>query len=154
MSDEGLKRMESRGLMSSNQLKILLEMDIPNDQLHSAPFEWMMIRTNKAMDEGVLLADNATKGALLREFMFLRNAYTTIGNLIEGRMPLAYVQFVQILVDSFVVVSPLALYPSLGDYSVVGVGLIILFFTGINSLAKIFLDPKPSMRTQYTLTWE
>ena len=58
----------------------------------------------------------------------------------HGEAP-CLVQFVQILVDSFVVVSPLALYPSLGDYSVVGVGLITLFFTGVNSLAKIFLDP-------------
>lgn len=90
MSNEGLKRMESRGLMSSTQLKILLDMDISNEQLHSAPLEWMMIRTNQAMDENVLLADNATKSALLREFMSLRNAYANIGNLIEGRMPLAY----------------------------------------------------------------
>jgi len=82
--------MESRGLMSSTQLKILLDMDISNEQLHSAPLEWMMIRTNQAMDENVLLADNATKSALLREFMSLRNAYANIGNLIEGRMPLAY----------------------------------------------------------------
>jgi hypothetical protein len=52
MSDDGLKRMESRGLMSAKQLEILLELDLPNDQLFSAPLDWMVIRCNKAMDNG------------------------------------------------------------------------------------------------------
>ncbi len=85
MSDEGLKRMESRGLMSSKQLDILLGMDLPNDQLFSAPLEWMLVRCNQAADDGVLMSDTAAKGAILKEFMFLRNAFANIGNTIEGR---------------------------------------------------------------------
>jgi len=61
--------------------------------------------------------------------------------MIEGRTPLAYVQFVQILVDTFVLVSPLALYADLGEYSVIAVGLVAFFYCGLNNLAKIFLDP-------------
>ena len=85
MSDEGLKRMESRGLMSSRQLYMLLGTDLPSNQLFSAPLEWAMLRCNKASDEGVLMADNATKSSILREFMSLRNAFDKIGNTIEGR---------------------------------------------------------------------
>lgn len=85
MTDEGLKRMESRGLMSAKQLDILLGLDIPNDQLFYAPLEWMLVRCNQAADEGVLLADNATKSSILREYIFLRNAFAHIGNIIEGR---------------------------------------------------------------------
>lgn len=85
MSDEGLKRMESRGLMSTKQLDILLKLDLPNDKLFYAPLEWMLVRCNQAADEGVLLADNATKSSILREYIFLRNAFADIGNMIEGR---------------------------------------------------------------------
>jgi len=60
---------------------------------------------------------------------------------IQNRTPLAYVQFVQILVDTFVLVSPLALYADLGEYSVSAVGLVAFFYCGLNNLAKIFLDP-------------
>lgn len=56
-------------------------------------------------------------------------------------MPLAYAHFVQILVDTFVLSTPIALYADLGDYSVIAVGFLTLFYTGLNTLAKIFLDP-------------
>lgn len=85
MSDEGLKRMESRGLMSTRQLDILLGLNLPSDQLFSAPLEWMLLRCNQAADEGILMSDNATKSSILREYIFLRNAYGNIGNMIEGR---------------------------------------------------------------------
>ncbi|KAL7493249.1 hypothetical protein ACHAWT_002298 [Skeletonema menzelii] len=141
MSDEGLKRMESRGLMSSRQLYMLLGTDLPSNQLFSAPLEWAMLRCNKASDEGVLMADNATKSSILREFMSLRNAFDKIGNTIQNRFPLAYVQFVQILVDTYVLCSPLALYVDLEEYVVIAVGLVVFFYCGLNNLAKIFLDP-------------
>ena len=56
-----------------------------------------------------------------------------------NRFPLAYVQFVQILVDTFVLCSPLALYDDLEEYSVLAVGLVVFFYCGLNNLAKIFL---------------
>lgn len=140
ITDEGLKRMESRGLMSPKQLESLLRADVPSNQLFSGPLEWMMLRSNQAMDEGVLRSDDV-RSALLAEYISLRSAFTDVGNLLDGRMPLAYVQFVQILVDTFVLASPLALYPAMGEYSVFAVGLIALFYSGLNNLAKIFLDP-------------
>ena len=57
------------------------------------------------------------------------------------RQPLPYAHFVQILVDTFVLTAPIALYADLGEFSVIAVGLITLFYTGLNNMAKIFLDP-------------
>lgn len=56
-------------------------------------------------------------------------------------MPLAYVQLVQIIVDSLVWLSPFSLYSSLGGLSIPLVGLLTLFFKGLLELSKSFLDP-------------
>lgn len=56
-------------------------------------------------------------------------------------MPLAYVQFVQILVDTLVWLSPFSLYSGLGSLSIPFVGLLTLFFKGLLELSKSFLDP-------------
>lgn len=58
-----------------------------------------------------------------------------------GRMPVAYVQLVQVLVDSLVVISPFALYSEIGSLSIPLVGLTALFFRGLLVLSKSFLDP-------------
>jgi len=55
-------------------------------------------------------------------------------------MPLAYVQLVQVLVDSLVAFSPFALYPELGILSIPLVGLLAFFFRGLLALSKSFLD--------------
>ena len=56
-------------------------------------------------------------------------------------MPLAYVQLVQILVDSLVWLSPFSLYSGLGSLSIPLGGLLTLFFKGLLELSKSFLDP-------------
>jgi len=141
-TDLGLERMASRGLLTQTQLEILQELELSTkDQLKLAPLQWMLVRSIRAMDDGVVAGDTATKGMLLKGMNKLRGSYTKIPNKLAGRMPLAYTQFVQILVDAFVLVSPIALYAELGAYSVIAVGIITLFYTGLLNLAKIFLDP-------------
>ncbi len=60
---------------------------------------------------------------------------------IIGRMPLAYVQLVQILVDTLVWLAPISLYSGLGSLSIPLCGLLTLFFKGLLELSKSFLDP-------------
>lgn len=141
VTPEGLTRMESRGLMTARQLDVFNSLELPTDQLFTAPLEWMMIRSNRAMDEGVLASDTSTKGTLLRQLTSIRGSYCAISDKTSGRMPLAYAHLVQILVDTFVLSAPISLYADLGDYSIFAVGAITLFYTGLNNLAKIFLDP-------------
>ena len=107
-------------------------MDIPGHDLYHAAIEWMIIRCNRAMEEGTLSNDTATKLRLLSIASSMRVAAREISDYLSGRMPLAYVQLVQLLVDSFVFSSPLALYSKLGIESVLAVGLITLFYTGIS----------------------
>lgn len=141
ITPEGLKRMESRDLMTAKQLEVLQSSSLSKEQLFTAPLEWMMIRSNRAMADGVLAGDTATKGMLLKQTVSIRSAQRSISDKLDGRMPLAYAHLVQILVDTFVLAAPIALYADLGDYSIFAVGTLTLFYTGLNNLAKIFLDP-------------
>ena len=71
----------------------------------------------------------------------LRSTLARIGDVQDGRMPLAYVHFVQILVDTFLVIAPFALYFETGAWCIFVTGLLTMFFDGLLGLAKIFLDP-------------
>jgi len=55
-------------------------------------------------------------------------------------MPLAYTHLVQILVDSLLFCSPLALYAEVGAFSIISLGILMLFYSGLLDLAKVFLD--------------
>ena len=84
----GLQRMESRGMMTKSQLKVLQSLDVSDDQLKLAPLEWMLIRPIQAMDEGIMAGDTATKGMCLKQMGKLRDSYMAIPNKLAGRMPL------------------------------------------------------------------
>ena len=60
---------------------------------------------------------------------------------IAARMPMAYVHFVQVLVDVLCVMAPFALYPRGGACTVFIAGLVCLFFGGLQELCKTLLDP-------------
>mmetsp|Transcript_26571 Transcript_26571/g.63276 ORF Transcript_26571/g.63276 Transcript_26571/m.63276 type:complete len:487 (-) Transcript_26571:1741-3201(-) len=82
----GLQRMKTRGLMTAKQLEILQDIDVPPDQLHFAPLEWMMIRTNLAIDQGIL-RDDEVKRQLLSDLRQLKNYQASIESELAGRMP-------------------------------------------------------------------
>ena len=78
------------------------------------------------------------------KFLELRATYATITDELSGRMPLAYTQLVQILVDLLVVSTPFALLHALGGSpagAILGTGVITLFYSSVLNLAKVFLDP-------------
>lgn len=137
----GLQRMASRGLMTSKQLDVLSQLDMPENQRHTACLEWMMIRTDQGIQDGTLISDPAHRQMLLAKIAELRSTFASISDKLDGRMPLAYTHMVQILVDVFVWTAPVALYPELGAWSVICVGILTVFYTGLVDLAKIFLDP-------------
>lgn len=89
------------------------------------------------MDAGCLAGDTAIKGMLLKQIVAIRGNERAITDKVDGRMPLAYVNLVQVLVDTFVITAPLALYSRLGDYSVIAVGTLTIFYTGLTNLAKV-----------------
>jgi len=137
----GLERMASRGIITYKQLQALLDMDLPENQRHSAVLEWMMIRADQAMTDGTFVSDPAHRQYIISKICDLRTTCAAISDKIAGRMPLCYTHLVTILVDSFVWAAPLALFSELGTWSVLCVGVLTLFYSGLMDLAKIFLDP-------------
>ena len=90
---QGLRRMTSRGILTSRQLQTLenlrVKLELPETKLFYAPLEWMMIRINKAMDDGCLSNDTATKSRLIQFITKLRASHATILDELDARMPLA-----------------------------------------------------------------
>jgi hypothetical protein len=73
----------------------------------------------------------------------IRAQYGAIGDELQGRMPLAYAHIVQVLLDVVLWMYPfMALSSGMGWwFSILGTGLLTMFYQGLFDLAKQFLDP-------------
>jgi len=141
LTPQGLNLMVQRGLLTQTQVNTLQKLNISNTQLHNAILEWIMIQTQEAMRDGVVVGGSGFEHIFLEKCCTLRGTYATIGDILDGRMPLAYVHLVQLSVDTLLFTAPLALYAELGAFSVISVGLLTFFYNGLVDLAKVFLDP-------------
>jgi hypothetical protein len=141
LTPQGLNLMVQRGLLTQTQVNTLLKLNISNTQYHNAVLEWIMIQSQEARRDGVLVGGDGLEHIFLEKCCTLRGTYATIGDILDGRMPLAYVHLVQIAVDTLLFTAPLALYSELGAFSVISVGILTLFYSGLMDLAKVLLDP-------------
>lgn len=141
LTSRGLERMACRGILSHRQKDTLEHLDLPPNQKHNACLEWAIIRCQRGLEENTIRGGDALEHVLLEKACALRGLYAGIGDKLDGRMPLAYVHFVQVMVDIFLFCAPLALYSELGAFSIVSVGILTFFYTGLLDLAKVFLDP-------------
>ena len=73
----------------------------------------------------------------------IRAQYGAIGDELQGRMPLAYAHIVQVLLDVVLWMYPfMALSTGMAWHiSILGTGLLTMFYQGLFDLAKQFLDP-------------
>jgi len=97
--------------------------------------------TNNNNNDNIFIGGPGLEGSLIQQLTQLRSSMFDIDDFRAGRMPMAYVQLVQILVDSLVILAPFALYPETGALSIPLSGLLALFFRGLLALSKSFLDP-------------
>ena len=141
LTPQGLNLMVQRGLLTQTQLNTLMKLNLPNTQLHNAVLEWIVIQTQQAKRNGELVGGNGFEQVFLEKCCTLRGTYATIGDVVDGRMPLAYVHLVQLSVDTLLLFAPLALYSELGAFSIISVGILTFFFGGLVDLAKVLLDP-------------
>lgn len=142
LTPRGMSRMLSRGLMTQSEFVALQGASAKSAGAPSVCLEWMVTRSLRGMKKGGGIdGDDALKHVLLGKLCELRGTSAGIGDVLAGRMPLPYAHFVQILVDVFLVTAPVALYAELGLWSIFSVGVLTLFYSGLLSLAKIFLDP-------------
>ena len=110
LTDRGLDRMVERGILPHIDRTTLDRLDLARTQYHVYFLESVVIAIGAAMNQPNILPihSHALEHLLLEKICVLRGTYGTVSDLVDGRMPLAYAHFVQILVDSFLFVAPLA----------------------------------------------
>ena len=137
----GLVELVSAGELTEEEMKALLSCGLGASQYCYVLLSWVGLFIMNGFETGALIGGNGLEENLLRQITSLRAEYFTIGDNTAGRMPLAYVQLVQVLVDSLCILSPFAIYPELGTLSIPATALLTLFFKGLLELSKSFLDP-------------
>ena len=105
--------MLSRGVMNKKQYDILTNLP-PNANLPDTVLQWILIRLTRGIDEGIWPKTETVEDVFTGRTLELRKVLIQIRAALLGKIPLAYAHFVQFLVDCFLVMAPLALYPELG----------------------------------------
>lgn len=141
LSPYGLKALVKAGQLTKEEREGLMGSGLPPSQYAYIFLVWVGIHVMEGLKNGTLQGGAGYEENLLRQLATLRGCMFDIDDFRAGRMPLAYVQLVQVLVDSLVVIAPFALYPSVGILSIPLAGLLALFFRGLLALSKSFLDP-------------
>ncbi|KAJ1621412.1 Bestrophin, RFP-TM, chloride channel-domain-containing protein [Pavlovales sp. CCMP2436] len=147
----GLTQLVQSGALLEDERSALLEASTGQN----AVLLWLSAECFSALTRGQLAAGSAScksglSTVLLDKLTELRSTAASISDKLSGRMPLAYTQLVQILVDLFVLTSPFALIHSVGSRvpplvgavgAVVGTALVAFFHRSLLNLAKYLLDP-------------
>jgi hypothetical protein len=134
--------MVARGMMTYHEKEVLdRTTDVPRTSKHEIMLGWILWKCRHAKARKILQGDAGLEQVLLEKACALRGASGSVSAKMVGRMPLAYAHLVQVLVDSFLVLAPIAQYAELGVFSVVSVGILTIFYSGLLDLAKVFLDP-------------
>jgi len=146
LSPEGLMGLVRAGELTMEEADSLLNSGLPPSQYTYILMEWVGLSIMEGLDMGLLGRSGSNRQSgleenLLRQLTALRGEYFNISYFTAGRMPLAYVQLMQILVDSLVLLAPFSLYGKLGGLSIPLTGLLTFFFKGLLELSKSFLDP-------------
>ena len=141
LTPRGLSRMLSRGIMTRRHYDTLVGIHPNKCGPQHTTLMWIMSRILQGMRDGVIPNDSGTRSVFINKVCDLRSVVGGISDSLNAKVPLAYAQFVQVLVDIFLTLAPFALYSELGIWSVLAVGILNIFFSGMNDLAKVLLDP-------------
>lgn len=141
LSDEGLDMLVDYEQITRREREALIATGLPPSQYPYVMLEWAGIRCIDGMEKGELRGTQAMEDNILRLLNELRAEYFNIGDYNAGRMPMAYVQVMEVFVDTLTFLSPLALYTKMGTFNILSTGLLTLFFKGLLELSKSFLDP-------------
>ena len=140
LTPQGLQTLVDCGQLTANEKSALIATGLSPSQYAYCLLEWAMIRSMEGIRTKELIGSAGLEENILRQFTQLRAEYFNIGDYASGRMPMAYLIAIQIIVDLLVYISPLALYTRMGAFTIPSTGLICLTFTGLLELSKSFLD--------------
>jgi hypothetical protein len=143
LTPRGMRRLVERGLMTAQERQILVDASIPATQRNSAILIWMIRLYHEGRMAGHIQGGSGFEQQTMEKFHVLRAQYGSIGDELQGRMPLAYAHIVQILVDLILWMYPImALSVGMSPLlCVLGTGLLTTSYQGLFDLAKQFLDP-------------
>lgn len=143
----GLSALVETGALTADEREGLLSSSLG----HESVIGWLSVLIDNAVADGRLGTSIARKSGsspiavqiqLQNKLVELRATYASLPDDLAGRMPLAYVQLVQILTDALLLTTPFALAHSVGGLAVVsGTAVVTFFHASIVNLAKYFLDP-------------
>lgn len=139
LSPMGLEGLVEAKELTPEERKALMYCGLPPSQYPYVLLEWVGLYAMQGMRDGLLDGGFGLEDQLMKRFTDVRAEYFSIGDLTAGRMPLAYVQLVQILVDTVVWLAPVSLYSGLGALSIPLGALLTLFFKGQLEVCKSFL---------------
>jgi len=144
-SPGGLQELVKIGALTAEEVNALQGSGLDSSQYPYILLEWVGIHVLNGLEAGLLgrrgIPNSGFEGTLLNKLSALRGEYFSIGDSFDGRMPLAYVQMVQVLVDTLVFLAPFSIYSEMGSLSIPLTGLLTLFYKGLLELSKSFLDP-------------
>eukprot|EP00562_Extubocellulus_spinifer_P013041 CAMPEP_0178545836 /NCGR_PEP_ID=MMETSP0697-20121206/3848_1 /TAXON_ID=265572 /ORGANISM="Extubocellulus spinifer, Strain CCMP396" /LENGTH=412 /DNA_ID=CAMNT_0020178417 /DNA_START=170 /DNA_END=1408 /DNA_ORIENTATION=- len=136
-----LKRMVERRVLSQEMFDAIMKLEISPANRIYAIIEWIVIRFRVGLEDGSLKGGPGFEQMFLEKGLMLRSQYGSFADILDARIPLAYVHFVQVMVDTMLICSPFALYKDMAFFSVPCVGVLTLFFAGLLDLSKVMLDP-------------
>jgi hypothetical protein len=108
LTDPGMSRLVTRQVLTQKEWEVLNRLRIPKTQRHIALLESTMISIRKAMDKGIIQGGPGLELMILDKVCTLQSVHGKIAHQVAARMPMAYAHLVQILVDSFLLLAPLA----------------------------------------------
>jgi len=132
---QGLSALVTNGALTAEEREMLLESSLG----HDAVIGWLSVLFDTSVAGGLLgtsvararvTSSNpiAVQMSLQNKLTELRSTYASMPDELSGRMPLAYVQLVQILTDGLILTTPFALIHSVGPFGVVmGTAVVTLF---------------------------
>ena len=96
LSCEGLATLVAADELKSEEMEALLDSGLPPSQYAYILLEWVCMHAMEGLRSGALRGQTGWEENLLRQASGLRAEYFNIGDYTAGRMPLAYVQLVQV----------------------------------------------------------
>lgn len=140
LSTYGLKALVRNNQLTQQEAEDLMNTELPPSQYTYTLLVWVGLYVMEGLEKGLIRGGPGFEQNILGQLTTLRATMFDIDDMRAGRMPLAYVQLVQVMVDTLVIISPFALYPELGTLSIPLVGIMTLFFRGLLKLSKSMLD--------------
>lgn len=143
LTPQGMRRMVNRGLLTEKEHSILINSRVSPTARHNEVLMWIFRTAMDARNSGHFDGGFGFEQNVLLRVQEIRAQGNYMECILQGRMPLGYINLVQVLVDVVSWVYPIMAYSS-GlslQIGVVGVMVITMTYQGLFDLAKRFLDP-------------